>query len=302
MPFFGTVEILMSDAFSRYHPLVNFLYFVLVLAFSMVFMHPVCLSVSLLCAITYSVYLNRRKAVRFNLRYMLPILILTALINPLFNHAGLTIIGYFRNGNPLTLESILYGVAAAVMLVTVIGWFSCFNVVISSDKFVYLFGRLIPALSLILAMALRLVPHFKAQAKVISNAQRCIGRDIRSGNIFTRVRNGIKILSILVTWALENAVDTADSMRSRGYGIPGRTAFSIYRLDRRDAGLILFMLLCGAYIVTGAAVGGLTFRYFPMVAGASFGPYAYSLFFIYFVLCITPVVINIRESRQWKVI
>ena len=292
----------MSDAFSRYHPLVNFLYFVLVLAFSMVFMHPVCLSVSLLCAITYSVYLNRRKAVSFNLRYMLPILILTALINPLFNHAGLTIIGYFRNGNPLTLESILYGVAAAVMLVTVISWFSCFNVVISSDKFVYLFGRLIPALSLILAMALRLVPRFKAQAKVISNAQRCIGRDVRSGNIFTRARNGIKILSILVTWALEYAVDTADSMRSRGYGIPGRTAFSIYRLDRRDAGLILFMLLCGAYIVTGAAVGGLSFRYFPMVTGASFGPYACSLFLAYFVLCITPVVINIREGRQWKVI
>ena len=41
----------MGDAFSRYHPLVNFLFFALVLAYSMVLMHPVCLAVSLLGAL-----------------------------------------------------------------------------------------------------------------------------------------------------------------------------------------------------------------------------------------------------------
>jgi len=291
----------MADAFSRYHPFVNFLYFALVLGFSMVFMHPVCLLISLVCAITYSVYLNRGKAVSFSLKYMLPILILTAAIGPLFNHAGVTIIGYFGSGNPLTFESIVYGIAAAVMLITVISWFSCFNVVITSDKFVYLFGRAIPSLSLILAMALRLVPRFKAQAKVISGAQRCIGRDISTGNILTRARNGIKILSILVTWALENAVDTADSMKSRGYGVPGRTAFSIYRFDKRDGMITLFLLICGAYIITGAACSGLRFRYFPAIAGAASGAYFYSLVFVYFAMCIAPVAINIREYRAWKV-
>ena len=292
----------MSDAFSRYHPLVNFLYFALALAFSMILMHPVCLAVSLLCALTYSIYLNRSKAVGFNLKYMLPVLIVTALINPLFNHAGVTILGYFRNGNPLTLESIIYGVAAAVMLVTVIGWFSCFNIVITSDKFVYLFGRVIPAMSLILAIALRLVPRFKAQAKVISNTQRCIGRDISGGKIITRARNGMKILSILVTWALENAIDTADSMKSRGYGLPGRTAFSIYHFDKRDAVMTMFLITCGAYIITGGALGGLGYRYFPRITGVTSGVFTYSLYFTYFTMCIAPVVINIREDRKWKTI
>jgi len=288
------------SGFSEYHPLVNFLYFALVLAFSMVFMHPLCLAVSLLCAIAYSVYLNRRKAVRFNLMYMLPVLILTAVINPLFNHAGATILGYFRNGNPLTLESILYGVAAAVMLVTVISWFSCFNTIITSDKFVYLFGRIIPAMSLILAMSLRLVPRFKAQAKVISNAQRCIGRDISAGNIIKRARNGIKILSILVTWALENAIDTADSMKSRGYGIKGRTAFSIYHFDARDAAMTVFLLLCGGFIITGAALGGLTYRYFPQALEVSPGGLAAALLAAYFALCVSPLVICVREDIKWK--
>ena len=290
----------MSDAFSRYHPLVNFMYFALVLSFSMVFMHPVCLAVSLLCALAYSVYLNRRKAVSFSLKYMLPALILTALINPLFNHAGVTILGYFRSGNPLTLESIIYGAAAAVMLVTVISWFSCFNVVITSDKFVYLFGRAVPAMSLILAMSLRLAPRFKAQARAISNAQRCVGRDISSGNIIRRAGSGMKIISILVTWALEDAIDTADSMKGRGYGLPGRTAFSIYRFDKRDAMTMLGLLVCGAYIIAGALLGGLRFRYFPMVAGATTGLFAYSLFFAYFAMCIVPVVLNIVEDRKWK--
>lgn len=52
--------------------------------------------------------------------------------------------------------------------------------------------------------------------------------------LIKRAKHGIKIMSILVTWALENAIDTADSMKDRGYGLPGRTAFSIYRFDRRD--------------------------------------------------------------------
>ena len=34
-----------SDTFSRCHPAVNFLYFTLVLVFSMFFMHPVSLAV-----------------------------------------------------------------------------------------------------------------------------------------------------------------------------------------------------------------------------------------------------------------
>jgi len=146
------------------------------------------------------------------------------------------------------------------------------------------------------------VPRFKAQAKVISNTQRCIGRDVSSGNIFVRARNGMKIISILVTWALENAIDTADSMKSRGYGLPGRTAFSIYHFDKRDASMTLYLLTCGAYIITGAGFGAVHFRYFPMLGGATAGAFTYSLFFVYFSMCIAPVVINLWEDRKWKTI
>jgi energy-coupling factor transport system permease protein len=292
----------MKDSFSTYHPAVNFLYFALVLIFSMFFMHPVCLGISLLCAFSYSVYLNGRKALRFNLKYMLPMLVVTALINPVFSHEGATILTYLRDGNPLTLESITYGIAAAVMLVTVVFWFSCYNAVMTSDKFVYLFGRVIPALSLILSMTLRFVPRFKTQFHVVSNAQKCVGRDVTTGSVLQRLKYGAKILSVMVTWALENAIETADSMKSRGYGLPGRTAFSIYSFDRRDKSALLFFVICGGYIMVGLALGGLHWRYFPTMKVVGAEPYAISLYLIYLSMCILPVIINIKEDRKWKTI
>ena len=289
-----------NDTFASYHPIVNMLYFVLVIGFSMWIMHPVCLGVSFVCAMAYSVYLKRGKAVKFGFLFILPMLIVTAAMNPLFNHAGRTIIEYLPDGNPLTLESIAYGIAAAAMLACVVSWFSCYNEVMTSDKFVYLFGRIIPALSLVLSMSLRFVPRFKAQMKVVSNAQRCIGRDASAGNIFQRARHGIRILSIMITWALENAIETADSMKSRGYGLKGRTAFSIFKFDRRDTYAFVFLVLCGVYIVLGKFFGGLYFRYFPSIKGMSMGAYAVSLYIAYFALGIMPLFINIREDIKWR--
>lgn len=286
------------DTFSSYHPVVNFLYFGLVLIFSMVFMHPLCLGISLTCAIIYSVYLNGKKAARFHLLYMLPMFLFAALINPAFSHAGGTILSYLPSGNPLTLESIVYGIAAAVMLISVITWFSCYNAVMTSDKFVYLFGRVIPAMSLILSMTLRFVPKFKAQIKVVSDAQKCVGRDVSNGGVIQRARNGITILSIMVTWALENAIETADSMKSRGYGLRGRTAFSIYRFDKRDRAALVCLLFCGAYIAVGAALGGVWWRYFPTIKGVDVGIFSASVITAYFLLCIAPVVINFLEDKS----
>lgn len=290
----------MRDAFSNYHPLVNFLYFGLIFVFSMVFMHPICLAISIACAFIYSIILKGKKAVRFNLIFLLPTMLITALINPAFNHEGATIIMYLHTGNPLTLESVAYGIASSCMLATVVCWFSCFNEVINSDKFVYLFGRIIPSMSLILSMSLRFVPKFKAQIKIVSNAQRCIGKDVSNGGILQRARHGITILSIMITWALENAIETSDSMRSRGYGLPDRTAFSIYRFEKRDKTVLTIIALLGSYLLLGSILGAFKWRYFPTMRGIGLNLFTVSLFVSYAVLCLVPVIVTIKEEKQWK--
>lgn len=291
-----------KDAFSGFHPTVQFLYFALVLLFSMFLMHPAYLAVSLLGALSYAVKLQGRKTVRFALTGLLPMVLLAALVNPAFNHEGATILTYLPTGNPLTKESIYYGVAAAVMLAGVLMWFSCYNQVMTSDKFVYLFGRVIPALSLVISMALRFVPKFKAQMKLVSDAQKCLGRDTETGSMLRRVGNAIKVFSIMVTWSLENAIETADSMRSRGYGLPGRTAFSIYRFDERDKLALSWLCFCGVYVAAGWMAGGAYFRYYPTVKAVAWSPMTVSFLAAYLALVLTPVYLDWKEDRQWKLL
>ena len=289
----------MKDCFSTYHPVVNFLFFAEVLGFSMFLLHPLCLAISLFCAVGYALCLNGKKALGFCLKGILPMMVFTAILNPMFSHEGITILTWLPSGNPLTLESILYGLAAAGMLAAVVLWFSCFNSVITSDKFVYLFGRVIPALSLVLSMALRFVPRFKAQLKVVTRAQKCIGKDPSRGGLVHRVRCAGAILSVMVTWALENGIDTADSMKSRGYGLPGRTAFSIYRFDKRDKQALIFLLFLGVAVLTGAALEGLTWRYFPSVKWST-TPLSLCVLVAYAALCAFPIILNRKEDRKWN--
>ena len=287
------------DTFSSYHPAVNFLYFGLVLLFAMCLMHPVCLGITLAAAVTYHMYLKGHKAVRFSLLFMLPVMLLAAVVNPAFNHEGATILTYLPSGNPLTFESIWYGIAAAAMLAAVISWFACYTEVMTSDKFVYLFGKIIPALSLVLSMTLRFVPRFKAQLDTVKEAQVSIGRDPAEGSVLQRLKKAVTVISIMITWALENAIETADSMRSRGYGLPGRTAFSIYRFDSRDKLAVCWLVFCGIVLGAGWAGGAFVWRYYPTVKGAlGVLPFAFQL--VYAALCFTPVFLDLREDLTWK--
>ena len=290
----------MKDRFAQYHPLVNFLYFTLVLVFSMVLRHPLAQGVSLLCACIYAVQAEGQRAVLFCLKWCLPVFLLTDLFNPAFSHEGVTILLYLPTGNPLTLESILYGVSAGVLLVTVMVWFMNGSRVITSDKFIYLFGRVIPALSLVLSMTLRFIPKFKSQLAAVVEAQRSIGRDISQGSLLRRMKLAVSVLSIMITWALENAMDTADSMKGRGYGLPGRTAFSIYRLDDRDKRALAFLLLCAFCLVMGTAASAFSFRYYPGIRAGARTPLALSFQLVYAALCAMPILLNAFEERKWK--
>ena len=102
----------------------------------MFFMNPICLAASFAGALCYYIRLRGAKALRFCIRGVLPIMLLAALVNPAFNHEGATILCYLPGGNPLTLESILYGLAAAVLLSASILWFGCYSEINTSDKLI----------------------------------------------------------------------------------------------------------------------------------------------------------------------
>jgi energy-coupling factor transport system permease protein len=287
------------DTFSTYHPIITFSYFCGVILFSMVLLHPVFLFVSFVAALGYALFLNGWRSLRFTFLYLIPMMVVAAAINPLFNHRGVTILGYFLD-NPITLESIYFGIAVGVMFGAVILWFSCFNIIMTADKIMYIFGRLLPSISLVFSMVLRFVPKSKARLTEVIQSQSCAGRDVRSGPWGERARNGIRILSIMTSWILESSIDTSDSMKARGYGLPGRTNYSIYRFDARDKAALSILVLVLLILGVGIATKAIAVNYFPSFLAtidARFGPLLYGLYFIF---CFAPLALNVWEAAKWR--
>lgn len=289
----------MTNTFDTYHPIVIFSFFISVIVFTMFFMNPFFLAVSFAASFVYSVIIKGIRALKFNLLFALPMLLVIAIINPIFVHEGMTILFYI-NDNPITMEAIEYGIAEGVMLVSVLLWFTCYNEIMTSDKFIYLFGRIIPALSLIISMTLRLIPRFKNQIKLISHAQKLIGMDTNTGTIVQRARHGIQIISILTTWSLENAIETSDSMKARGYGLSGRTAFSPFRFDQRDTYCLVAITITIISCIVGQITGVSYFQYYPDVQWASIQPFTIVMWITYMFLCFLPSVLEIREDFKWR--
>ncbi len=276
------------------------LYFIAVTGFSMFLMHPVCLAISLAGGVAYGVILKGRKALRFQLICVLPVMIFSAVINPLFNHRGNTILTYFPGGNPLTMESVLYGLAAAVMIASVICWFMCFNEIMSCDKIIFLFGKVLPALSLVISIIIRFVPEFKRQIRLTGEAVMSLGQDKDRRSLKDKIHCGIRIMSVMVVWSMENSLITAESMKSRGYGLPDRSFYSVYSGDKRDKTAIICIMVLSAVIIGGIVSGVTAFSFFPELKVNGTGVKGAVVFTAYFVLCIMPLLIELREVRRWK--
>lgn len=288
-----------KNYFGSLHPAINFLYFTAVILFSMFFMHPVFLCISFVCGFTWSVLLNPRKALGFAVKIVFPMIAAMVIVNPLINHMGTTVLLYV-NDNQITLESCFYGAAAAAMFSSVLFWFSCSNVVMTSEKFIYLFGRIIPSLSLMFSMVMRFVPRFKVQMKAISDAQEGIHKGVQTGNLFTRAQNGLKILSILTTWALEDGVTTADSMRARGYGLPNRSSFRIHRFDKRDKLILILLIVLIFFVLWGFFTGQNSIQYFPTIIMPPITLTGLLSAIVYFLLCAFPVFINAGFEVKYR--
>ena len=284
----------MRDAFSTCHPGVNALWFALVLTFTVTSFHPLLLLTALACALLWS----PRLGASWRPGTLVVLFLAAAVCNPLFSHAGVTILAYFPTGNPLTLESILFGAGAGLMLLTAAVVLGCAARVLTADKWMCLLGRPLPVLSLVLSMSLGFLPRFGRRLGQIRMAQRQVGLEGRGG--LARARAGVRALSTLVSWSLEEALTTADSMSARGYGLPGRTAYTNYTLDRRDRRLLALLAALGGYLLLMALGGHLAWRYYPALAWASADLWSLSAWICWGALCALPLYLNRKEDRAWS--
>ncbi len=285
-------------AFGIYHPFVLLLYFLSVLLVAMFVSNPVLEVTALLGGCLFCLILQNKREIPGNVGFYTILFLMVAVTNPLFSHNGVTPL-FFLNGNPVTLEAFVYGVAIAVMVIGVMMWCKCYSEIMTSDKFLYLFGRIIPKLSLILSMALRFIPMFKRQMRRVNRAQKAMGL-YSSKSFVDKIKSAMRIFMAMISWSIENAMETSASMKARGYGIKGRTNFSIFRFYFHDGILLTTCILLLGLTIAGTASGEMVFYYYPKISELNRSPYAISVYTAFFILSFLPSIIEVKEALVWK--
>jgi energy-coupling factor transport system permease protein len=288
----------MKAALNSYHPAAAFLPFAAVICFTMLSFHPVYSAISLLCAFISALIINGRKAVRLSLLLCLPLFIVTVIINTAFNQNGITVLFYWGD-RPIVLEGLVFGICSAAALSAVVLWFSCYSTVIDSEKFLYLSGGISPAVALLVSLTLEQASQMRRKAIQINDAQIGLYGDERK-KFKQRLRLAMLKISVLLSWSMEDSLQTADSMHSRGFGTGKSTKMTPYILGRRDISLIIFSMILICICVFYAVMGKISFRYYPVlqdVNSDSLNMIGYLCFLLMFSI---PMLVELKEAIKWR--
>lgn len=189
-----------------------------------------------------------------------------ALVNPLFNTAGVTVL-FTVFGRPYTGEALAFGAVMGAMLGAALLWFSVASRELPAEKAIYLFGGRVPALATALTLVLRLVPTYGRRGAALAEARAGIGQGVSAAQgLAGKVRAGATLLAALSAWALEQGVTTADSLAARGFGSGPRTTWGRYSLGRREALLVALLAVLAVGVAAGLAAGAGAAEFLPSLA------------------------------------
>ena len=284
-----------------YHPVITLLYFIGVIAASLMFDHPLFLAVTLISAMSYAIKLNGRRGWRLGIR-ALACAAIFAVFYAGFQHFGVTVLAVNLIGNQLTLEALTRRAVLGLQVAAVALWFSCVHTLVTEDQLVFLLGRLFPRLALGVSILLRGIPHIKEYTVKIDTAQKGIGQGSGQGNTFTRVKSFFRRISILFTWSADHWMQLSDSMRCRGSTLKGRTAYALYRFDHRDRAMVLVFAGTAAGMLMASLLGQTKAVYDPVILVGR--PTLFMLFccICHAVFCALPLLVQCwgewRFSRQ----
>lgn len=276
------------DRFSKYNPKATLLFFVLIIIVTIVSYHPILISISFVVAFLYKLKLENKKAISYLMKFILPLVLLVSVFNMLFTHYGNTVLFEAFDMN-YTLEGLFYGFSQGVMLGAVIMWISNYSSVITSEKFLSVFGRFMPNLALLFSMVLSFIPRLRKNATEINDARLLLD------NNENKIKKSINSFSALITLTLEESIEISNSMKSRFF-TSKRTAYSKYRICPKDYILIAFELILTAVIIALKLCGYMDFIFEPVISMGDMKLYVPILFAL---LSLIPIIIDFVEDMRW---
>lgn len=252
----------MNDRFSSFHPIFLFAYFVILIGCICTQMHPVLLVTACLTGILYETQLRRFRWSVY-LKLYIPVLLLITAWNMAFVHRGITALFVLWNGKRITLEAFIYGLDTGLLLVAMMIWVQILSLVFTEEKWMEVLGRISPTLALLLSMVFRFIPLYQERLKKI--------RQVRSANAVSassfrhRIKCAVSDWSVLTSWALEHAVDTADSSKAREYGKRKRSRYSIFRVTGRDIAMFVLAGGLALALIWLALKGAFKISFYPRI-------------------------------------
>ena len=280
--------------FDELNPWALFVYYLSVIGITMFSMKPMLLAISLLSSVCC--FVESRAGNRRSHLFALTLFIIAAALNPIFVHKGATVL-FYVNDRPFTLEATIYGLVAAAMLIAALYRLRSMSAAFTSDKALYLFGRVSPKAALLLSMSIRYIGLFKMRWRKIQDSQRALGL-YDDGNLIDAVKGRARVLSVLITWTLENGIITAESMESRGYGAGRRSSYAVYRIHSEDIAVIVLCAVLDAITVLGVTHTQAVF--YPKLGFELFTPWGIAGTAAFALLGFLPVIINAKEAVRWR--
>ena len=280
---------------SKFHPIILIWYFGMMMIFTMSTLHIGMLVLSTILAIILLLFMYGIKVVfKKYILMVLPMFLLIVFVNGAFNHYGVTSLYMLNNGNSITLECIFFGLVMGFMVVGVLFWFLALNSIICTDDILYLLGKILPGISLIVSMSLRFIPLYKKNLKEIRNNARTLGK-YNNKSLWGKIKCGYSNYSILFSRCLEESVETAGSMQNRGFGVNMRSNYHNYHFGRREIRQAFFLFVCTVIIMYGYVKGYCYANYNPYITIKS----KVWMFIAFALMGIFPIVETLIEEKQY---
>lgn len=280
-------------AFSMSHPAVPAVYIALTLGLTMFSMQPVLIALSLAGGLAYGLATRGAARTLGALRWQLPVILIIALVNPLFSASGSTEL--FRIGvRAVYLESMVYGLCMGGLFVASVLWFEAAASMLEYDKVLALLGNAAPVIALMISMCMRLIPQFLRRGRTVLAVQDAI--DVPGRAPTDPVRSHLRASSVLMGWGMEDSLERADAMRSRGWGAATRrTTYTRYRLGRSDAAALVGLALFGVATAAVAWAATTQYSFYPQLSV----PAPWLGYAVYAVWMVLPCVLHAIDEKRF---
>ena len=221
--------------------------------FGLAFLSVITVLFMLLSKVPLKMYLK-------NLKAILPIIILTAILNAFYSGGGQVLASFWiikittlglQRAVFMALRVVLLIFASAILSYTTTPT-ALTNAIESLLKPLSLIGlgSAVHTMAMTMTIALRFIPTLIDETEKIMNAQKARGANLETGSLVTRVKALLPILIPLLISSVRRAYELAESMECRCYnGGKGRTKLNVLHYGFVDfAGFLILIISIAATV------------------------------------------------------